>query len=166
MTFSRFNRDDLLKLSDQELLAHCRVSTRRGSGKGGQKRNVTESAVQLTLNDFPDISVSCDDTRSQQRNRSLALRRLRAQLALQVRQEPNTVPPTIDPRPSEKNPDYPLWLGAVLDWLEADGYRIGDTARRLGLSTGRLARLLAEDPGLWRHINQERSRRGLKPLKS
>jgi len=53
--------------------------TCRGSGSGGQHRNVTDSAVQLTH--LPTgLSVRCESERSQHYNRSLALEMLRAKL--------------------------------------------------------------------------------------
>lgn len=53
--------------------------TCRGSGAGGQHRNKTESAVQVTH--LPTgLSVRCETERSQQRNRQTALALLRARL--------------------------------------------------------------------------------------
>lgn len=53
--------------------------TCRGSGPGGQHRNKTESAVQLTH--LPTkVSVRCESERSQHRNRESALDILRAKL--------------------------------------------------------------------------------------
>jgi peptide chain release factor 1 len=53
--------------------------TSRGSGAGGQHRNKTESAVDLTH--LPTkITVHCETERSQHENRRLALARLRARL--------------------------------------------------------------------------------------
>jgi peptide chain release factor 1 len=62
-------------------------STCRGTGSGGQKRNKTESTVLLTY--LPTgLQVRCETTRSQQKNRELALVLLRTRLfeAAQSRQ--------------------------------------------------------------------------------
>lgn len=53
--------------------------TTRGSGAGGQHRNTTESAVQLTH--VPTgITVRCESERSQQRNKEMAMQLLRAKI--------------------------------------------------------------------------------------
>ena len=53
----------------------CEWSYARGSGKGGQKRNKTSSAVRCVHTESGAVGQS-DDTRSQHRNKRIAFRRM------------------------------------------------------------------------------------------
>ncbi len=156
-------RDRVLSLSDDQLLAECREDRSRGTGRGGQKRNVTDSAVRLTH--LPTgLQAKSDATRSQAQNRRSALRRLRRTLALEWRQAPPAQWPFPD-MPGRRDRRYPQWTAAVLDTLDAAGYRVRDAAAFMGLGTGRLVRLLAADVALWQRVNRGRQQHGLPPLR-
>lgn len=60
--------------------------TCRGSGAGGQHRNVTDSAVQLTHRPS-GVTVRCESERSQYQNKATALALLRARLSQQATEE-------------------------------------------------------------------------------
>ncbi len=158
------SRDALLALPDEKLLELCRVDRMRGSGRGGQKRNVTESAVRIT---YPPrgVQAGSDATRSQAQNRKLALRSLRRRLALEWREPPPD--PWPHPQiPGNRDRTRPLWTAHVLDLLAAHSWKLAESARAMGLSTARLARELARDPELWQRVNRERAAAGLPPLRT
>lgn len=84
-------------LSDEALLAECRVETFRAGGPGGQHQNRTESGVRLTH--LPTgISVVARESRSQHRNRKTALARLRAALEELARPETPRIPTKVPAR--------------------------------------------------------------------
>nr|MBA3241210.1 peptide chain release factor-like protein [Acidobacteriota bacterium] len=66
----------VLPESDEDLLRECEVDTFRASGPGGQHVNKTESAVRLT-HLTSGVVVTSREERSQHRNKSVALRKLR-----------------------------------------------------------------------------------------
>lgn len=158
------SRAQYLEMSDDELLRHCDTDTHRVRGPGGQHRNTTESAVRLVLHERPEIVAIANEERSQHRNRAVALKRLRLALARQWREEDQPPRWEGDWKVSVKNPRYPALVAVLLDALYLEGYGVSEAARRLGLSTGQLVRLLARDPQLWREVDQQRQRRHLKPL--
>ena len=65
--------------SDEELLSQCRVETFMSGGKGGQHQNRTESGVRL-VHIPTGLVVTSREERSQYRNKSIALQRLREKL--------------------------------------------------------------------------------------
>ncbi len=82
---------------DDTLLAECRVETFRSGGPGGQHQNRTESGVRLTH--LPTgIVVTARDSRSQHRNRQIALARLREALEQRARPRPPRVPTRVPER--------------------------------------------------------------------
>jgi len=166
---------DYLALSDDELLRQCSVDTFRASGPGGQKRNKTDSAVRLRHHPT-GLQSQAFESRSQHENRELALRRLRATIAIEVRRpvvrEGYTTPPELQRiLPHQRNqigarhPEF--WRGAqaLLDLFAACGHSVSETAVHLGLSTGQLSRLITGEPELLRAVNALRARHGLRELR-
>lgn len=86
--------------SNEDLLRECEVETFRSSGPGGQHVNKTESAVRLTH--LPSgIVVSSQQDRSQYRNKTICLFKLRKKVEQLNYRQPKRVP-TLVPR-SAKN---------------------------------------------------------------
>ena len=86
---------------DEALLAECRVETVRAGGPGGQHQNKAESAVRLTH--LPSgIAVTARESRSQHRNRKVALARLRAELEERSRPEVPRIPTGVPPGEKRK----------------------------------------------------------------
>ena len=155
-------RDEWLALEDEALLASCRIDTCRGSGPGGQKRNKTSSMVRLVHLPSGVVSEN-DETRSQHRNRGIALHNLRMKLALSIRQEMGKVP--VGPPPGHKTNGYILWLARILDALEAVEYKLPEATVLAGIGSGRIVKELARTPAAWQLVNTRRVALGLHPLK-
>jgi protein subunit release factor B len=90
----------ILPESDEDLLRECEVETFRSSGPGGQHVNKTESSVRLRH--LPSgIVVSSRQERSQHRNKTLCLERLRKKVE-QLNYRPAKRVPTRMPRSAQK----------------------------------------------------------------
>src|SRR5215210_7618716 len=86
----------VLPESDVELLRECLVDTFRSSGPGGQHVNKTESAVRLKH--LPTgLVVTCQEERSQHRNKAICLQKLRERVA-RLNHRPARRVPTRIPR--------------------------------------------------------------------
>src|SRR5215211_7454285 len=115
------------ELSDEKLLAQCRLDAFVASGPGGQKRHKTNAAIRATHLPTKIMAVS-QDSRSQRENKIHAIRDLRHKLALELRRD---VGDPASYRPPEwlasyealhmnpKNPLYPALVAEVLDLLKA-----------------------------------------------
>lgn len=148
-----FDRDIYLQLDDKSLSAKCRITFSKGSGPGGQKRNKTSSLAKVEL---PDLSVSAADCteRSQIRNRSNALKKLRMQIAFKFR-IPRTIPPA-RPECSMNAPDYPLFAAQLLDILYGCSFDHRQAAEICGISPTALLKKIGRDPELWQFFQQQR----------
>lgn len=155
----------LLAMSDDELLRQCRFEACRGVGPGGQKRNKTSSAARVTHLES-GLSAWDDVTRSQHQNLHHALRKLRWEMAVELRPEDGGGAPEIplSPVPKQSSPAFCLWLGRIFDALHDAEFQMAPAAERLGCSASQLARLLGKDDLAWQKLAEQRQKRQLPPL--
>lgn len=81
--------------------ADLKIEYYRGSGPGGQHRNVTETCVRIRHLPTGIVVQACE-SRSQARNRELALERLRQALARRARRAKKRVATTVPRSQKEK----------------------------------------------------------------
>lgn len=151
-------RNAMLTAEDDVLLRSCEFIMQKGTGNGGQKINKTSSAVRLRH--LPTgIAVSANEERSQSRNRHIALRKLRYEIALRVHAD------TIDeafsalPAPSSSNhARLILWTAALFDRLSAAKYDLAETAALCGASASQLERAMRKYPQIWRAFSELRQK--------
>jgi len=174
---------DWLAVNDDALLADCDVDTYKASGPGGQHRNKVSSAVRLRHRPTGIITHG-DDSRSQHTNKRLALKRLRMQLALQIRRSvdpmvwqgrlPEAIAACLTtPRGGRTvrleigRKDARFWpLGQfLLDLLDACEGQLGKAAGVVGVTTSNLVAQLKKDRHLFAAASEIRKRHGHGPLK-
>lgn len=160
--------------TDAALLDACDVWRGRRGGPGGQHRNKVETAVGL-LHRSTNIKVEANERRSQMENQRVAVTRLRAKLALEVR-----VTRPLDSVPSDrwrarlhgqqlvvhpKHRDFAPLLAEGLDVVTACQYDVRQAAEQLSTTTSQLLRLLRHEPVALAWLNQQRQQLGLRRLK-
>jgi hypothetical protein len=163
------------RLIDNELfLSDCRYEAFRGPGPGGQKRNKTSSAIRITH--LPTgLTATAGESRSQSQNKSMALRRLRRRLAIEIRQPLDLASPRPDwfrervstagrIEVAQGNDLYPAVIGLVLDALASADWALAPAREWLGVSASQLIKYLRDDPEAWAWVQRERAARGLHPL--
>lgn len=184
----RTDTRDWLAMDDKAILADCDVHTYKSSGPGGQHRNKVSSAVRLRHRPT-GISAHGDDSRSQHENKRLALKRLRMQIALQVRRPvggqggtaglPAVVAECLcRPRGEGRSTcpaarldvgrkDGRFWPVAqfLLDVLQHVDGRLADAAQHLGITTSNLVAQIKKDRHLFGTAQDVRKRHGQAPLK-
>ena len=162
--------------SEEELLAHCKLTFSRASGPGGQNRNKVETSVQVEF--LPaGIVAHASERRSQNENRIVALQRLRCKLAVEFRHSQS------DPSHSttlselwtrycrngriniaDTNSDWPTILAELIATLEKCDWNVTTAAASLTTSSSQLVKLLKKHPPAFARINVERKVRNQRPL--
>jgi hypothetical protein len=171
-------RADYVLASDDALVAQCEVDRYRASGPGGQHRNKTESAVRLRHKPSGVTAIG-EDSRSQAENKLHAVRRLRAAIALALREPVELAGFAPSPRlagliaggtaplgaKTRLTGEFWAAIGELLDLLVAGELEIAATAQRLGITTGALSKLLLHDDHVARTVNDLRRARQMRPLR-
>lgn len=162
-----------VELPIDELLKSCVVKRTRGSGPGGQHRNKVETAIVI-IHVESGIVGQASEKRSQHRNRDVALKRLRVNLALAIRSpvEQTQVPSSlwlsrVKSKKVVVNPshdDFPRLLCEAIDFITAAQFDVAAAAERLGVSTSQLVKFLKLAPTAFESVNRERVTRSLRKL--
>ncbi len=114
-----------------------RIDTYRSSGAGGQHVNVTDSAVRITH--FPSgIVVSCQNERSQHRNRDVAMKILRSRLYEMAEREQE------EKRAAEEGTKKEIAWGSQIRSYVLQPYRLVKD-HRTGIEIGDVDRILGGD---------------------
>ena len=111
-------------LDEVELMAQCQVSRTRRSGPGGQHRNKVETAVVIEHRPT-GVRGEASEERSQACNKTMAIKRLRLNLALKVRTDSTNAPGELWKSRSrggriqvgEKHADFPALVAEAFDVL-------------------------------------------------
>lgn len=159
--------------SPEQLWAECEVRRLRRSGPGGQHRNKVETAVSLR-HLSTGVCAEASERRSQVQNRSVALFRLRVNLALEVRKSCGSdyVPSVLwqsrcggGLKVGATHDDFPALLAEALDVLTAFAADPKCSAAKLNCTPSQLVRLLKLDPRALLLVNQWRIERKLHCLR-
>ncbi len=165
---------EVLNKTDRALLDECEVHTARGSGPGGTKSDTSESAVEIK-HCPSDVTAKSSKTRSQQKNKEIALKKLRHAYARNIRHEVDPtkigVPPSLKEyvdqnlKMNRDNRWYPFLVKLILDVFTHYEAQVSSTAEFLGVSTGTLVKFLKRDDALWKKCNELRKQFDQKPLR-
>lgn len=152
------DRNAILTAEDDVLLRDCEFIMQKGTGNGGQKINKTSSAVRLRHRPT-GIAVSANEERSQSRNRHIALRKLRYEIALRIRVELTGESFEVLPSPSPSNhARLILWTAALFDRLAAAKFDLAKTAALCGVSASQIERAMRKYPQIWRAFSELRQK--------
>ena len=155
-------RNEWLSADDGTFLSQCVFKEYQASGPGGQKRNRKYSGAWLR---HPPSGKEARDaeSRSLNDNKRAALRKLREIIAIEVRCPERPLVDNLEM--GRRNPRYPMLLALIFDVLDDNDFRISDAAAELGVSTGKLSKLLSRDSRALTFANKEREIRGMPKLR-
>lgn len=159
---------------DQELLLKdCQIQHVRRSGPGGQHRNKVETGV--VIKHLPtNILGEASEKRQQGRNRSVALFRLRINLAVQYRM--GEIPESASSlwlrrlyngtiKVNSEHDDFPALLAQAIDTIAYYQFDIKPASQYLKCSSSQLIKFFKKEPRAFSLLNQKREELGLHSLK-
>ncbi len=163
------------RIAMELLERQCDLTMTRRGGPGGQHRNKTSTAVIL-VHRQTQVSGEAAERRSQLQNRRTALQRLRMNLAIALRTNPNFAVDSEDHcvrqqygkatlRISFDNADCPAVFSLVLDDLVAKRGELSEVAGHWQTSHSQILRLLKTFPPALMYFNRVRESYGLRPLR-
>ena len=157
----------------EELVKQCKFTRTRSGGPGGQHRNKVETAI--VVEHIPTgTTAGASERRSQHANRTVAIERLRINLAINIRTEPTEEPSELwrsrckskKLSISSSHEDFPAILAEALNHIFASDLQLSKAAENLGCSTSQLIKLIRMEDAAWTMLNQNRRDAGMSTLKS
>ncbi|MFK7778352.1 MAG: peptide chain release factor-like protein [Gimesia sp.] len=155
------------------LLKDCQIRHVRRSGPGGQHRNKVETGV--VIKHLPtNITAEASEKRQQGRNRSMALFRLRINLAIDHRMEAVPEEPSAlwqrrlwngTLKVNSEHVDFPALLSEALDAIAHFQFDIKASSQYFQCSSSQLIKFLKKEPRAFTIFNRKRCESGLHPLK-
>ena len=160
-------------LADEAMLKACRLGRGRGSGPGGQHRNRVQTLVTLT-HTSTGIEAHAGERRSAQDNTRVALRRLRLLLAVRARAPVEAAGSRLwhsrvaagKIACSADHRDYPAMLAEAFDVIYDAQLDIKRASLRLLCSRSQLIRFIAKEPAALVALNEARTAKGQRPMRS
>jgi hypothetical protein len=174
MTISNLELRKRLRIPAPDLLSECRMDTFRASGRGGQKKNKTSSAVRLT-HKRSELSVTATRSRSQHDNKMRAVRKLRMLIALNTRLTAPEKSDLVWPESVQltngrlsvgsSNSSLAEVVAMVLDVIECHDGRISDAAKHMSVTSSSLVKFIHANHSVWEYVGQLRRKNSLSSLK-
>ncbi len=155
------------------LLKECQIQHVRRSGPGGQHRNKVETGV--VIKHLPTgIMGEASEKRQQGRNRSVALFRLRVNLAVEYRITDHPETPSLlwqgrlkngTIKVNSEHDEFPALLAEAVDAVTHFHFDIKPTSEYLRCSSSQLVKFFKKEARAFALINQRRQLAGLHILK-
>ena len=157
---------EFVSMQDDALIKFCDVKFVKGSGKGGQKRNKTSNKVHLS---FFHFQVMDESSRFRELNKTLALRKLRIKISLDLSSPQNCHRPKPDKyyiqnheilqlRSIKPNrPEYPFFCGWLLDSFIFIGFDWEALSAFTNFSTSQLTKWFLANPDVKQKLLEAKS---------